>query len=146
VDQLNRWPALPISLLLELLLISAVGCGIAQSASAKSATAAGSSSSANQVVVWGEVPATPSCACDHPDYLGRVSRGLAEIHLDQNFTTRDVSGPWQRFTVTFDPRQVPTKQVVQMIADRGGQVLSVSNAASAREPGPNATPCPPKSC
>ena len=82
--------------------------------------------SANQVVIWGEVPADPSCSCDHPDYLGRVDRSLAEAKLDRGFTQQKVNGQWQLFTVAFDPRTVSTQQVRKIIEDGGGKVVSVA--------------------
>lgn len=120
-----------------LLALVVAGCATISAASGRPSSAA---STAGQEVIWGEVPATPSCPCDHPDYLGRVSRGLAQVHLDKNFTVRDVEGQWQRFTVTYNPATVPTKKVEEIIKERGGTVVSVG-AVSAPEP-PASTPVP----
>ena len=82
--------------------------------------------SASQVVIWGEVPADPSCSCDHPDYLGKIDRSLARVKLDGGFTQQKVDGQWQLFTVAFDPRMASTQQVKKIIEDGGGKVVSVT--------------------
>ncbi len=130
----TRLPGLVAFVLLALVL---VGCGSPSPAANVSVTTPAAPTpaiptpSTNQVVIWGEVPAPPSCSCDHPDYLGRVDRGLAEVHLDQGFTQQKVSGQWQLFTVAFDPRTVSTQQVVKIIKERGGTIVSVSGGPSA---------------
>lgn len=119
-----------VAALATALVIVVAGCQSAGQVAVESApTPVVPMPSANQVVVWGEVPADPSCSCDHPDYLGRIDRSLARVKLDGGFTQQKVDGQWQLFTVAFDPRTASTQQVTKIIEDGGGKVVSVAGGS-----------------
>jgi hypothetical protein len=103
-----------------LLLLSLAACSPAETAPAPAEPVAAAATQPATASVWAEV--ANQCAC-HLEPLARVANDFEDAQITASVQREGSVEGWQVFSVTFDPAQVPSARVQEVLVNAGAQII-----------------------